>query len=106
MAWTLLIIAGLLEVVWAAGLKHTEGFTRLGPSVVTIVAMIVSMGLLGLAVRDLPISTGYAVWTGIGTVGTAIYGFAILNEPASATKMLFVVMIVGGIVGLKLVSGH
>jgi len=106
MAWTLLIIAGLLEVVWAVGLKHTQGFTKLGPSVITIAAMIVSMAMLGFAVRWLPISVGYAVWTGIGTVGTAIYGFAILGEPTSAARMLFVLMIVGGIVGLKLASGH
>ena len=88
MPWIILIVAGLLEIVWAVGLKYTEGFTRLGPSVITIGAMIVSMSLLGFAMRSLPMGTAYAVWTGIGIVGTAIFGILMLGESASAARIV------------------
>ncbi len=102
MAWIILIAAGLLEIVWAVGLKYTQGFTRLAPSLSTIAAMVASMGLLGLAVRTLPIGTAYAVWTGIGTVGTVLVGIAVLGESASPVRLFCVALIVSGIVGLKL----
>lgn len=101
MAWLILIAAGLLEVVWAVGLKYTHGFSRLMPTVVTIVAMVASMGLLGLAVRSLPIGTAYAVWTGIGTVGTVLFGIIVLSESASLLRLACVSLIVIGIIGLK-----
>ncbi len=105
MHWTLLFIAAALEVVWAVGLKSTHGFTRLWPSIYVIAAMAVSMWLLALAARGLPIGTAYAVWTGIGAVGTAIFGMVLLNEPASATRLLCIALIIGGVVGLKF-SAH
>jgi len=101
-AWTLLVIAGLLEVVWAIGLKYTEGFTRLWPSVITVLAMIASVGLLGLAMRSLPIGTAYAVWTGIGAVGTVILGIVLFHEPATLARIGCAGLIIAGIVGLKL----
>jgi len=101
MAWLILIAAGLLEVVWAIGLKYTHGFSRVVPTVVTILAMIASMGLLGLAVRSLPIGTAYAVWTGIGTVGTVLVGILVFGESASLLRLLCVSLIVIGIIGLK-----
>ncbi len=104
MAWSLLFVAGLLEVCWAVGLKYTEGFTRPLPTVLTVTAMIASMGLLGLALRTLPIGTAYAVWTGIGAAGTVIAGVVFLNEPASALRFFCVLLIVAGIVGLKLIT--
>lgn len=104
MAWVYLAAAGLLEIIWAIGLKYTEGFTRLTPSVVTIGAMIASIALLGIALRDLPVGTGYAVWTGIGTVGTAVLGIILFNEPATAFRLASIGLIVAGIVGLKLVT--
>ena len=104
MAWVLLTLAGLLEVVWATGLKYTEGFTRLLPSVITIAAMIASIYLLGLAVRTIPIGTGYAVWTGIGAVGVAILGMVLFNEPRTVLRIGSILLIVAGIVGLKLVT--
>jgi quaternary ammonium compound-resistance protein SugE len=104
MGWVYLLVAGLLEVVWAVGLKYTEGFTRLVPSLVTLGAMGASMGLLGLALRTLPLGTGYAVWTGVGTVGTAIAGMVMLGEPAGAMRILCIALIVAGIFGLKLLS--
>ena len=103
MAWVMLVIAGLLEVGWAVGLKYTDGFTRLWPTVWTAVALVASMTLLGLAVRTLPLGTAYAVWTGIGTVGTAVLGMVLLHEPASVLRILFIGLIVTGIVGLKTV---
>ena len=103
MAWLLLFGAGLMEIVWTMGLKYTEGFSRLLPSVITIVAMIVSMALLGLAVKTLPIGTAYAVWTGIGTVGAAIGGVVLFGEPATALRLGCIALIIAGIVGLKLV---
>lgn len=103
-AWGLLFLAGLLEVGWAVGLKYTEGFTRLAPSVLTGASMVASVALLGLAVRDLPLGTAYAVWTGIGTVGTAVLGMALLGEPAGAIRLACIGLIVAGIVGLKLAT--
>lgn len=104
MAWVYLVIAGLLETVWAVGLKYTEGFTKLWPSVGTLVAMAASIFLLSMALRTLPIGTGYAIWTGIGTVGVAIMGVMLFGESLSLLRMLFLLMIVIGILGLKLVS--
>jgi quaternary ammonium compound-resistance protein SugE len=104
MPWLLLLIAGLLEIVWAVGLKYTEGFTRLWPSVITIAAMIASVAFLGLALKQIPVGTGYAIWTGIGAAGTAILGMILFNEPATAARIACLALIVGGIVGLKLVS--
>jgi quaternary ammonium compound-resistance protein SugE len=104
MAWIILIIAGLFEVGWAVGLKYTEGFTRMVPTGLTVVSMIVSLGLLGLALRTLPLGTAYAVWTGVGTVGTAILGMALFGEPAQAMRIVCIGLIVAGIVGLKLVT--
>ena|SRR5688572_3572936 len=104
MAWVLLIIAGLLEVGWAIGLKYTEGFTRLWPSVCTIAAMVLSVVLLGIAMKSLPVGTSYAVWVGVGAVGTAILGMVLFGEPASAGCLASLGLIVAGIVGLKLAS--
>lgn len=105
MAWAFLFAAGLFEVGWAVGLKFTEGFTRLLPSVGTVLSMIVSLGLLGLALRTLPLGTAYAVWTGIGTVGTALLGIALFGEPATAMRLACIALIVAGITGLKLLAG-
>jgi quaternary ammonium compound-resistance protein SugE len=102
MSWIILFIAGLLEVVWAIGLKYTHGFTRLTPSVITITAMIVSIVLLSWAMRSLPVGTAYAVWTGIGAVGAAITGILLLGESASLARIASLALIVAGIVGLKL----
>jgi quaternary ammonium compound-resistance protein SugE len=102
MPWVVLVIAGLFEVGWAIGLKYTEGFTRLWPSVATVFAMVVSVLLLGWAVRSLPVGTAYAVWTGIGAVGTVVLGIVLFHEPATAARLLCVAMILAGIVGLKL----
>lgn len=104
MAWTILFIAGLFEVGWAIGLKYAEGFTRLVPSAVTLVSMLVSIVLLGLALRALPVGTAYAVWTGIGAVGTAALGIWLFDEPATAARLASIGLIVAGIVGLKLAA--
>jgi quaternary ammonium compound-resistance protein SugE len=104
-SWVLLLIAGLLEVVWAIGLKYTEGFSKLVPSVITISAMTASVWLLALALKGIPVGTGYAVWTGIGAVGTAILGIALFGEAASLARIACIGLIVAGILGLKLVSG-
>jgi len=104
MAWTYLIIAGVLEVVWAIGLKYTEGFTKLVPSLVTGVALVASMVFLALALRAIPVGTGYAIWTGIGAVGTAILGIVLFAEPATLARLGCIGLIVAGIVGLKLVT--
>ena len=104
MPWILLLVAGVLEVGWAIGLKYTEGFTRLVPSVLTIAAMAGSMLLLGLAMKSLPVGTSYAVWVGVGAVGTAILGMVLFNEPASAGRLISLGLIVAGIVGLRLAS--
>ena len=104
MAWIYLVIAGLFEIGWALGLKYSEGFTRLVPSVLTLVSMVVSVVLLGLTVKTLPLGTGYAVWTGIGTVGTAILGIVLFGEPATVARIVSILLIVAGITGLKLVG--
>ena len=104
MAWGILLLAGLLEVGWAIGLKYTAGFTRFWPSVGTAAALVASILLLGSALRTLPMGTAYAVWTGIGTVGTAILGIALLGETASAMRLLCIALIVTGIIGLKFAS--
>ncbi len=104
--WLLLLAAGLLEIIWAIGLKYTEGFSRLLPSVITIAAMIASVWLLALALKSIPVGTGYAVWTGIGAVGTAILGIVLFSEPATAARLACIGLIVAGIFGLKMVSGN
>jgi quaternary ammonium compound-resistance protein SugE len=104
MAWLILTVAGLFEIGWAVGLKYTEGFTRLWPTVGTVASMIVSLGLLGLALRTLPVGTAYAVWTGVGTIGTALLGIALFNESADLIRLACTGLIVAGIVGLKLVT--
>lgn len=104
MAWIYLFAAGLLEIVWAVGLKYTQGFTKLGPSILTLASMAASVGLLGLALRQLPLGTAYAIWTGIGTVGTAIAGMILLGEPAGALRLVCIALIVAGILGLKLLT--
>jgi quaternary ammonium compound-resistance protein SugE len=104
MSWICLVIAGLLEVAWAIGLKYTAGFTRLWPSVFTLATVAGSVGMLGVALRALPLGTAYAVWTGIGTVGTAVFGMLVLGEPAGALRLLSIGLIVAGIVGLKLLT--
>lgn len=103
MAWVILIVAGLFEIGWAVGLKYTEGFTRFWPTIATAVSMVVSLGLLGLALRHLPLGTAYAVWTGVGTTGTALLGIFLFGEPADVARLVCITMIVAGIVGLKLV---
>jgi quaternary ammonium compound-resistance protein SugE len=103
MAWLLLALAGLFEVIWAVGLKYAEGFTRPLPSVITVAAMAASVALLGLAMRELPLGTAYAIWTGIGTVGTAILGIVLFAEPATALRLACIALIALGIIGLKLV---
>jgi quaternary ammonium compound-resistance protein SugE len=102
MAWVYLFVAGLLEIGWAVGLKYTEGFTRFVPSALTVLSMIASLGALGLALKELPLGTAYAIWTGIGTVGTAILGIILLGEAATALRLACIALIVAGIVGLKL----
>ena len=104
MAWILLLVAGLLEVGWAIGLKYTEGFTRLWPSVLTLAAMAGSVLLLGIAMKTLPVGTAYAVWVGVGAVGTAILGIVLFAEPATAGRLVSLGLIVAGIVGLKLAT--
>lgn len=104
MAWVVLFVAGLFEIGWAVGLKYTEGFSRLWPSVATGVALVASMGLLGIALRTLPLGTAYAVWTGIGSVGTAVLGIVLFREPATAMRLVCIGLIVAGIVGLKVAS--
>jgi quaternary ammonium compound-resistance protein SugE len=105
MNWVVLLIAGLLEIGWAVGLKYTAGFTRLWPTVGTIAALIASVGLLGLAARSLPIGTAYAVWTGIGAAGTVICGIVFLHEPATAARLFCVGLILAGVIGLKATAG-
>jgi quaternary ammonium compound-resistance protein SugE len=104
MAWIALLFAGLFEVGWAVGLKQTDGFTRLLPSALTVAAMAASLGLLGLALKTLPLGTAYAVWTGIGTVGTVILGIALYGESADVVRLGCIGLIVAGIIGLKLVA--
>jgi quaternary ammonium compound-resistance protein SugE len=104
MAWIILFLAGLFEVGWAIGLKYTEGFTRLWPTVWTILAMSISLGLLGVAMKSLPVGTAYSVWVGVGAVGTVILGIVLLGESANAARLVSVAFIVAGIVGLKLAT--
>jgi quaternary ammonium compound-resistance protein SugE len=104
MPWLLLIVAGLFEVGWAIGLKYTEGFSRPLPTVLTVISMIISLGLLGLALRDLPVGTAYAVWTGVGAVGTAALGIMLFGDPATLPRLASIGLIVAGIAGLKLVG--
>ena len=104
MAWLLLVLAGLFEVGWSIGLKYTDGFTRPWPTVGPVAAMVISLGLLGLAMKTLPVGTAYAVWVGVGAVGTAILGIVLFAEPANAGRLVSLGLIVAGIVGLKLAS--
>ena len=104
MAWLYLLVAGLMEVAWAVGLKYTEGFTRLWPSIWTVAALALSMVLLAAALRTLPLGTAYAIWTGIGAVGTAALGILLFGESASAARILCIALILAGLVGLKLTS--
>ncbi|MGI4811936.1 MAG: quaternary ammonium compound efflux SMR transporter SugE [Janthinobacterium lividum] len=106
MSWFLLFIAGLLELVWAAGMKVSDGFTRFWPSAITLVAAAASFGLLAMAMRQLPLGTAYAVWTGIGVIGSFAYGIFFLNEPANALRLVSAALILVGLVGLKLSSSH
>lgn len=105
MAWVVLFVAGLFEIAWAVGLKYTAGFTRVVPTIATGLGLIASMTLLGIALRTLPLGTAYAVWTGIGSVGTAILGIVLFREPATAMRLVCIGLIVAGIIGLKLASG-
>ena len=104
MAWLILFVAGLFEIGWAVGLKYTEGFTRPMPTLLTALSLVASMALLGLAVRTLPLGTAYAVWTGIGTIGTVALGIYLFGEPATALRLLCISLIVAGIVGLRFAS--
>jgi quaternary ammonium compound-resistance protein SugE len=105
MSWVYLFLAGVLEIVWAVGLKYTEGFTRLWPSVITIAVAWLSFYLLALAVKTIPVGTGYAIWTGIGAAGVAILGMVLFGEPATLARFFFLGLIIVGIVGLKLAGG-
>ncbi len=104
MAWAILVLAGLFEVGWAIGLKYAAGFSRLWPSVFTLVAMAVSIGLLGVAMKSLPIGTAYGVWVGVGAVGTVVLGIVLFGEPANTLRLISVALIVAGVVGLKLAT--
>ena len=104
MAWLLLVLAGLFEVGWAIGLKYTDGFTRLWPTIGTVLAMVVSLGLLGIAMKSLPVGTSYAVWVGVGAVGTAVLGIVLLGEVANAGRLISLGLIIAGIVGLKIAT--
>jgi quaternary ammonium compound-resistance protein SugE len=104
MAWLFLLVAGLCEIAWAIGLKNTEGFSRLLPTIGTVAAMVSSIGCLGLALKSLPVGTAYAVWTGIGTIGTAALGIYLFNEPATLFRLACIGLILSGIVGLKITS--
>lgn len=104
MPWAILVLAGLFEVAWAIGLKYTDGFTRFWPTLGTVAAMIISVALLGLAMKSLPVGTSYAVWVGVGAVGTAALGIVLLGEPATAGRIISLALIVAGIVGLKLAT--
>jgi len=105
MAWLILFIAGIFEVAWVIGLKYSEGFTKLWPSVFTVVSVLISMGLLAFSLKYLPVGTAYAVWTGIGAVGTAILGIIIFGESKELVRIFFILLIVAGIVGLRIFSG-
>jgi quaternary ammonium compound-resistance protein SugE len=102
MSWVILVLAGLFEIAWAIGLKYTEGFTRLWPTTWTLLTMAISVWLLGIAMKSLPVGTAYSVWVGIGAVGTVIFGIVVLGESTSVTRLLSVALIIAGVVGLKL----
>ena len=104
MAWVILVIAGLFEVGWAIGLKYTEGFTRLWPTAWTVLAMVISLWLLGIAMKSLPVGTAYSIWVGVGAVGTVILGIVLLGEPANTARLISVALIIAGIIGLKLAT--
>src|SRR5439155_5108497 len=104
MAWLFLLVAGLCEIAWAIGLKYTEGFSRLLPMIGTVAAMVASIGFLGLALKSLPVGTAYAVWTGIGTIGTTALGIYLFNEPATLLRLTCIGLILSGIIGLKITS--
>jgi quaternary ammonium compound-resistance protein SugE len=104
MNWLILVLAGLFEIGWAIGLKYTDGFTRLWPTVGTVLAMAISLGLLGIAMKSLPVGTAYAVWVGVGAVGTAILGIVLLGEPANPGRLLSLALILAGIIGLKMAT--
>ena len=104
MSWLILVLAGLFEIGWAIGLKYSDGFTRTWPSLATVAAMAISLGLLGIAMRSLPVGTAYAVWVGVGAVGTVILGIVLFDEPVNALRIGSVVLIVAGLVGLKLAT--
>jgi quaternary ammonium compound-resistance protein SugE len=101
MSWFILFIAGLFEIAWAIGLKYSSGFTKLWPTVFTLIAMVTSMGMLSYSVKTLPVGTAYAVWTGIGAVGTAILGIVLFNESKDFMRLFFIFLIVSGIIGLR-----
>lgn len=104
MAWIILVIAGLFEVGWAIGLKYTEGFTRLWPTIWTVLAMVVSLCLLGIAMRSIPVGTAYGVWVGVGAVGTVILGIVLFGDPVNTVRIVSIVLIIAGIIGLKLAT--
>ena len=104
MPWIILVLAGLFEVGWAIGLKYTDGFSKLWPTVGTVAAMAISLGLLGIAMKSLPVGTAYAIWVGVGAVGTVILGIVLFNEPVNALRMISVGLIIAGLFGLKLAS--
>lgn len=104
MAWVILVVAGLFEVGWAIGMKYTEGFSRLWPTIWTVLAMIISVWLLGIAMKSLPVGTAYSVWVGVGAIGTVILGIALLGDPVNAARLISVALIVAGIVGLRLAT--
>lgn len=104
MAWAILVVAGLFEVGWAIGLKYTQGYTRLWPTIWTVLAMIASVWLLGIAMRSLPVGTAYSIWVGVGAVGTVILGIVLFGEPANAARLISIMLIIAGIVGLKLAT--
>lgn len=104
MNWIILILAGIFEIGWAIGLKYTEGFTRLWPTIGTVLAMVISLGLLGIAMKSLPLGTAYAVWVGVGAVGTALLGIFLFGEPANAGRLVSLALILAGIIGLKLAT--
>lgn len=104
MAWAILFVAGMFEVGWAIGLKYTDGFTRLWPTVWTVLAMVISLWLLGIAMKSLPVGTAYSVWVGVGAVGTVILGIVLLGDPLNAARLISVALIIAGIIGLKLAT--
>lgn len=104
MAWMILVVAGLFEVGWAIGLKYTDGFTRLWPTVWTVLAMAISLWLLGIAMKSLPVGTAYSVWVGVGAVGTVILGIVLLGDPVNAARLISIALIIAGIIGLKLAT--